>query len=144
WSSDVCSSDLDSVGFAQNVAAFLGHFSGDANRKAGAGERMAANEYFGQTKLAAKFADFILEQFAQRFDQLHIHAFGKTADIMMRFDCDARPPGKADTFDHVGVECALREEIRTADFFGFNFKDINEGLANEFALLFGVRLALQA
>ena len=47
---------------------------------------MPADEGFRKPKLAAKDANFVLEKFAQRFDELHVHALGQAADVVMRLD----------------------------------------------------------
>ena len=57
---------------------------------------------------------------------------------MVAFDRNRWPAGEADAFDHIGVERALRQEIRAADFLRFFFKDVDEFRADKFALLFGV------
>ncbi len=46
----------------------------------------AATAYGGQAKFAAKRADLVFEQFAQRLNQTHIHALRQTADIVVRLD----------------------------------------------------------
>jgi hypothetical protein len=58
---------------------------------------VAADEHFGQAQLAAQFADFVLEQFAQRLDQLHVHAFGQAADVVVALDRDRLGPPVNDT-----------------------------------------------
>ena len=45
--------------------------AGDADGEARARERMAADEGFRQAELAAERAHLVLEQLAQRLDQLH-------------------------------------------------------------------------
>ena len=52
----------------------------------GPGERVAADEALGQAQLAAQAADLVLEQFAQRLDQLQVHALRQAADIVVRLD----------------------------------------------------------
>src|SRR3546814_10390202 len=99
WSSGVCSSDL---------------LAGDADREAGAGKRMAADEHIGQPQFAAEFADFVLEQFAQGLDELHVHPLGQAADIVVALDRHRWAAGEADAFDHVGIERALREKFGAA------------------------------
>ena len=53
---------------------------------------MAVDERRRQAELAAERAHLVLEQFAQRLDQLHVHAFGQAADIVVRLDGDRGPP----------------------------------------------------
>ena len=86
--------EIDRVGLAQDVAAFLGHLAGDADREAGAGEGMAADEHLGQAELAAELAHLVLEQLAQRLDQLHVHPLGQAADVVVALDRHRRPAGE--------------------------------------------------
>ena len=58
--------------------------AGDADGEAGAGERVAADEGVGQAEFAAERADLVLEEFAQRLDELHVHALGQAADVVVR------------------------------------------------------------
>ena len=72
---------------------------------------MAADERLRQAELAAKSAHLVLEQFAQRLDQLHVHALGQAADIVMALDRDRRAAGERHALDHVGIERALRQKL---------------------------------
>ena len=47
---------------------------------------MAADEGLGQAKFATERADFVLEEFAQRLHELHVHALGQATDIVVRLD----------------------------------------------------------
>ena len=67
-------------------------------------ERMPADEDFGQAEFTAQHAHLVLEQFAQGFDQFHVHARRKPADIVVRLDGHRRAAGERDAFDHVGIE----------------------------------------
>src|SRR5205823_11868574 len=60
------------------------------------------------------FRSFVLEEFAQGLDQLHVHARRKPADIMVRLDGHRRAAGEGDALDHIRIERALREEIGAA------------------------------
>jgi hypothetical protein len=55
---------------------------------------VAADEALGQAELAAERAHLVLEEFAQRLDQLHVHALGQAADIVVRLDRDRRAAGE--------------------------------------------------
>ena len=50
------------VGFTQDVGFFFGHITDDADGKTGTREWLAHDEVFGQTKLTAQLAHFILEK----------------------------------------------------------------------------------
>jgi len=45
--------------------------------------------------------------------------------------------------DHVGVECALEEELGVAKLLSLDLKDLDKGVANDLSLLFGVGNALE-
>jgi hypothetical protein len=90
---------------------------GAADGEAGARERVAADEDFGETEFAAQDAHLVLEQFAQGLDQLHVHALRQTADIVVRLDGHRGAAGEGDALDHIRIERALREEIRAAELF---------------------------
>src|SRR3954469_21426964 len=95
--------DVDGIGLAQDVEFFAGDVAGAADGEAGARERVAADEDFGQAELAAELAHFVLEQLAQRLDQLHVHALRKTADIVVRLDRHRGAAGEGDALDHVEI-----------------------------------------
>ncbi len=96
-----------------------------------------------QAELAAERAHLVLEQFAQGLDQLHLHALGQTADIVMRLDGGRGPAQRRDAFDHVGIERALGQEFGAADLLGFGVEDVDEAGADDLALLFGVADAFE-
>src|SRR3546814_12691349 len=105
WSSDVCSSDL------QYVAALLGHLTRNTDGEAGAGERVPSDKGFRKAEFPAKLAHLVLEQFAQRLHQRHLHPLRQAADIVMALDRHRRAAGEAHAFDNIRIERALREEI---------------------------------
>ena len=105
---------------------------------------MAAHKLIVEAQLAAKRAHFVLEEFAQGFDQLHIHTLWQAAHIVMRFDRHRRPAGEADAFDHIGIERALREEIRPAQLCRLFLEYGNKFAANKFALFLWVSDTIKA
>jgi hypothetical protein len=76
---------------------------------------MAADEALGQAELAAERPHLVLEQLAQRLDELHVHALGQAADIVVALDRHRGPAGERDALDHVGIERALGEELGAAE-----------------------------
>ena len=72
---------------------------------------MPADETLGQAKLATRGPHFVLEEFAQGFDELHAHPLGQAPDIVVALDRDRRAAGERDALDHVRVEGALRQKI---------------------------------
>ena len=73
-------------GRAQNLAAFGRYFAQNAHGQAGAGEGLAHDDFLRQAQFQAKLAHLILEQAAQRLDQLEFHVLGQTADVVMTLD----------------------------------------------------------
>ena len=67
---------------------------GQRMARPGPGKRVAADEMLGQAELAAERPHLVLEQLAQRLDQLHVHALGQAADIVVRLDGHRGPPVK--------------------------------------------------
>ena len=104
----------------------------------GPGNGCRLDERLGQPELAAELAHLVLEQLAQRLDQLHVHALGQAADIVVALDRHRRPAGEADAFDHVRIERALGEEVGAADLLRFGLEHVDELGADELALRLGV------
>jgi hypothetical protein len=75
-----------------------------------------------------------LNRLAQRLDQLHAHAFGQAADIVVRLDGDRRAAGGGDALDHVGVEGALGQEVGAAELALLLLEDLDEEAADGLAL----------
>src|SRR3546814_748307 len=104
---------------------------------------MAANQALRQAELAPARAHLFLEQLAQRLDQLHLHARRQAAHVVVRLDGDAGAAGEGDRLDDVGIERALRQEIRTTDLRRLLLEDVDEGAADDLALALGIVDALQ-
>ena len=104
---------------------------------------MAADEGGGQAEFAAERAHLVLEQFAQRLDELHVHALGQAADIVVRLDRHRGAAGERDAFDHVGIERALRQELDgtapvRGDLRRLRLERLDEQAADGLALRLGV------
>ena len=54
-----------------------------ADGQAGAGERVPPDQRVGQAELEAEAADLVLEQVAERLDQLEAELFGQAADVVV-------------------------------------------------------------
>jgi hypothetical protein len=102
-------------GLAQDIQAFGRDLAGDPDGKAGPRERVAADHLRGQSQLAAEDTNLVLEQLAQRLDQLELHPIRQPADIMVRLDRDAGSADERHGLDHIGIERALGEEFGAAD-----------------------------
>src|SRR3546814_1517312 len=77
----------------------LTHFARNAKSKPWPRKGMPTDKDVRQAQFTAQLTHLILEQFAQRFNQLHVHAVGKAANIMMALDRYRWPAGKADAFN---------------------------------------------
>ncbi len=104
---------------------------------------MAADEHVGQAELAAERADLVLEQFAQRLDELHVHALGQAADIVVRFDRHRRAAGERHALDHVGIERALGQKFGAADLLRLGLEHVDEQFADGLALVLRIVDALE-
>ncbi|MNX96311.1 hypothetical protein D3C86_1286230 [compost metagenome] len=100
---------------------------------------MASDEGVGQAQFAAQGADLVLEQFAQRLDQLQLHEVRQAADIVVALDHRRRAARGRDALDHVGIEGALRQELGAFDLGGLAVEDLDEDAADGLALGLRVR-----
>ena len=82
-----------------------------SHRQAGAGEGMPPDDVLGQAQHFADLAHFVLEQLAQRLDQLEAQFLGQAADVVVQLDVGGRAGIAMAGFDHVGVERALGQEL---------------------------------
>ena len=64
----------------------LGDFAEAADGQARAGERVPPDDFLGQAELQAELADFVLEQVAQRLDQLEAELRRQAADVVVQLD----------------------------------------------------------
>ena len=85
------------------------HFAEDAHAQARARERMAEHHVARQAELEAELAHFVLEQLAQRLEQLQMQRLGQAADVVVRLDRVRLLGLRAGRLDHVGIDRALRE-----------------------------------
>ena len=98
----------DRVGLAQDVEPLAGDLADDPDAEARARERVPPDDLGGQAELLADQPDLVLEQGAQRLDQLELEVVGQPADVVVGLDVGGA--GAAAGLDHVGVERALHEE----------------------------------
>ena len=74
----------------------------------GPGKRLAPDDLGGQPEQLADLAHLVLEQLAQRLDQLEPHVRGQPADVVVRLDRRRRALERH-RLDHVRIERALGE-----------------------------------
>ena len=107
-----------------------------ADREAGAREGLAPDEPLGQPELGADGAHLVLEQRAQRLDELELEVLGQAADVVVRLD--RRRAGAAAGLDDVGVERALDEVGRALELARLLLEDADELGADRLALGLGL------
>jgi hypothetical protein len=101
-----------------------------AHREARPRERLAPHELVVQPHRRADGPDFVLEQHAERFDQLEAHPIGQAADVVVALDRRRRPDDR-NAFDDVGIQGALREKVEVAQLLGALLEDVDERGADE-------------
>ena len=127
----------DGVGLAEDIQPLTGHFADHADGEAGTGERLTPDDGFGHTEFRAHLTHFILEQFTQRLDELHVHLFRQAAHVVVALDDRARPL-VGHGLDHVGIEGPLSQPFHVADGARLFIEDVDEGMADDLALLLRV------
>src|SRR6202035_4399547 len=96
----------DRVGLAQRVQTLARRLAAyDSDRPSPAREGLAPDEALGETELGAHGAHLVLEQRAQRLDELELEILGQAADVVVGLD--RRRAGAAAGLDHIRVERAL-------------------------------------
>ena len=133
------------VRLAQNVALLLGDLAGDADAETGTRERLAHNEILRQTELKAELTDLVLEQHAQRLDDLlEVDEIRQTADVVMALDDGCVILAG---LDDVRINGALCEVIHLADLRADLLAHLLEGAdelrADRLALVLGVGQTLE-
>ncbi|KAF5038565.1 hypothetical protein DSECCO2_552940 [anaerobic digester metagenome] len=103
---------------------------------------MAPDDEVRQAQLARHLAHFVLEQFAQRLDELQVHLFRQAAHVVVALDDGGRALVRH-RLDDVGVQGALRQEVHVPEGLGFLVEHLDEGVADDLALLLGVFHAFQ-
>ncbi len=102
---------------------------------------MPPGDGVGQADFRRHLAHLVLEEFAQRLDELHVHLFRQAAHIVVALDHGAWPLVR-DGLDDVRVQRALRQPFDLAAFGAYVprlfVKDFNERMPDDFALAFGV------
>ena len=148
--------DHDPVSLAQDLQALGRNFAQEAHSEAGAGERLAMNDFFRQAEFQSELAHFVFEQTFKRLHQLELHLLRQAADVVMALDHRRRITGDRHGFDHVGIKRSLRQEPRFANgSVGVArriepqarryrpFKNFNECPADDFAFALRVGHALE-
>lgn len=130
----------DEISLAEDLQTFFRDVADDADREARAREGLTVDDFFRHMELTAQFTDFVLEEFAQRFNELEFHVLRETAYIVMALDGGCRC-GAA--FHHVRIEGALNEEFHVVQLVCFFLEGVDEFRADDLAFLFRFGDALE-
>src|ERR1700737_4074155 len=130
--------DEDVVRAAQNIELLARDLARAADSEPRTGKRVPADESFRQAELTAQRAHLVLEQLAQWLDELHVHARGPPAHIVVRLDGDRRSAAEGHALDHIGIERALREKFCAPELARFLLEHVDEELADGLSLLLGI------
>src|SRR5689334_16023530 len=103
---------------------------------------MAPENLFRNSQLSSNQSHFILEQLAQRLDQLQVHLLRQAAHIVMTLD-DRRWTTHRDRLDHVRIQRALDQVADIAQTFRFLLEHVDENFPDPFPLLFRISHAFQ-
>src|SRR5262249_58341369 len=83
--------DHDPVGFSQDLKPLGVDLAQAADRQTGTWEGLAVDHLFGHAELQSDRADLVLEEVAQRLDQLEPQAPRQATDAVMRLDLRPGP-----------------------------------------------------
>ena len=104
----------------------------------GPGERLAQDHRLGQAELQPDRADLVLEQVAQRLDQLEAQVGRQPADVVVGLDLLGGLRLRRRALDDVRVERALGQEVDPAELRRLLLEDADELVADDPALLLRV------
>ncbi len=131
------------VGQPQRVGKLFFHLAEDTHPEPGPGKRMAVNHFARNPEFDPDLAHFVLEQFAQRFDQVEFHVLRQAADIVMRFNQMRLAGGGAGGFDNIRINRALGQPPGIVELSRLFFEDFDKQIADGLALILGIGLALE-
>ena len=105
---------------------------------------MAPDDRVGEAEHLAELPHLVLEEIAQRLDELEAEILGKAADVVVQLDVRALPGVPVSRLDDVGVERALGEEAHfAADGRGALLEHVDEAVTDPRALELGIRDAVE-
>src|SRR5262245_48365725 len=134
--------DKNIVRLLQKPHAFACDFAHDANAEARTRKWLPPDHVFGKSKFESYFANFVFEEFPQRFDQLQTHAFRQPTHVVMRLD-GLRWAFYGDRFDDIRIECSLNEVFHTFGRCSLFLKYLDEFRSDNLSLFFRFRYAGQ-
>ena len=102
----------DGVGGPQHTQVLGRHLADDANAQPRPGEGLTGDDLLRHAQLAADGAHLVLEQLAQRLDELEVEVLGQAAHVVVALDVGGAlsPAG----LDDVGIQGPLDQEADLA------------------------------
>jgi hypothetical protein len=135
--------DEDGVGAAQQVGEVLADLAQDAHAQAGAREGVAIDHLVRQAQGDAQLADLVLEQLAQRLEQLEVERLRQAADVVVALDGVRLAGSWHRPIRSRRVDGALGQPLGVGQLLGLGLEDLDELAADDLALLLRVGDALQ-
>src|SRR5205823_9145669 len=124
---------------AQEIEFLFRDVAEHPDGETGTRERMPGDYLLRQCKLPTDGAHVVLEQLAQRLDQLEFHFLLEAADVVVGLDRHRRATARRERFDHVRIERSLHQEVDViSDIGGGLLENVDEGVANDLSLLFRI------
>src|SRR5262249_17416125 len=140
----------DFVRLSQDRKAFLRDIAEDSHRETGTRKRLAKYDFARQLKLETHLPNLILEKMTERFEQLKIHRFRQSADIVMALDEGGRISRDGNALNNIRIKCSLCQKtvasltgILGLKLFCSLFEDAYELGPNKLPLFFRVGDTLQ-
>ena len=99
---------------------------------------MPKHDLARETQLESELAHFVLEQLAQRLEQLQVKCLRQPADVVMRFDAVRFAGLGARRLDDVWIDRALCEPFDVLELRRFSLENVDEQAADDLALLLGI------
>src|SRR5262249_7136921 len=123
----------DRVGLAERLEPLGRDLADDADREAGARERLPPHHALRHAELFTDSPDLVLEEEAKRLDELELHVGRKAADVVVALDRLGDAVLTAG-LDHVRVERPLHEPPDLAELARLVLEDADELLSDPLAL----------
>ncbi len=96
-----------------------------------------------QSEFESQFPHFVLEELAQRLQQLQVQRLGQSAHVVVRFDRVRLLRFRPGRFDDVRVDRSLRQPLHVGELRRFALEDVDEDPADDLALLLRIGNARQ-
>ncbi len=121
----------DRITLTDCLKTFSGDRTGCANSQSRARERLTVYHVVGKTESLTYNSYFILVEEFYRFYQLHLHLFGKTADIVMCLNT-------LFTLQNIRIDGTLSKETNPFQLSGFFIEYLDELFTDDMSLLFRI------